>query len=303
MNTHQPVLTIQGLQKRYGQATVVDDLNLRVEQGEIFGILGTNGAGKTTSVECAQGLRKPDAGTVRVLGHDPIAERSALRGRVGSQLQDSQLPDRLRVGEAIRLFADTSTQADRALERWKLKPLARAPFGSLSGGQRQRLFLALALLNNPELVFLDELTQGLDPDARRSVWKLIHEVRDAGATIVLVTHFMEEAEALCDRVTVMSQGRALATGTPDELIDTYGVGTRVRFTSTALDVEWCSRIPGVVQATQSGSDVEVVGAPTIVARLGHGLVERGMGDVPLRVAPSSLEDALQTILSAEEVAA
>lgn len=291
-----PVLELAGLTKTYGKTTVVDDLSLTVERGEIFGILGTNGAGKTTSVECAQGLRRPDAGNVRVLGHDPIRERSALAGRVGSQLQDSNLPDRLRVGEAMRLFADTAEQARQAMTDWQLNDLTKVPFAGLSGGQRQRLFLALALLNRPEIVFLDELTQGLDPDARRSVWQLIERVRAHGTTVVLVTHFMEEAEVLCDRVAVMTNGRLVAEGTPDDLIDRFGQGVRVRFPGTAADIDWLMRVPDVSTARVAGPDIEIFGPSTVTAQVGHALVQRGRTPVSLRVHQPDLEDALLHVL-------
>src|SRR5918995_4765408 len=199
-----PILEIEQLSKRYGDLVAVDRVDLSVGQGEIFGILGLNGAGKTTLVECAQGLRRPDAGSVRLLGRDPQRERSALAARVGSQLQDSNLPERMRVSEAVRLFADRRVSPD-AMAEWGLDELWSKSFGSLSGGQRQRLFVALALVNEPEVVFLDELTQGLDPAARRTAWQLIHAMRDRGATVVLVTHYMDEAERLCDRVAVMAR--------------------------------------------------------------------------------------------------
>lgn len=289
---HQPVLELAGLTKRYNGATVVDDLSLAVERGEIFGLLGTNGAGKTTSVECAQGIRRADGGQIRVLGHDPIAERGALAGRVGSQLQNSSLPDRLRVGEAIGLFANSPAQAARAVDDWQLDALKKVPFAALSGGQRQRLFLALALLNRPEVVFLDELTQGLDPDARRSVWTLIERVREQGTTVVLVTHFMEEAELLCDRVAVMTAGRLVATGTPDELIERHGPGVRVRFRAEPEDRQWLTGVPGVANIRELGHEVEATGAASITAELGHALVERGRSPIAMRVDQPSLEDAL-----------
>ena len=294
------VLELAGLSKSYGGVTVVDDLSLTVRRGEIFGILGTNGAGKTTSVECAQGLRRPDRGAVRVLGFDPIRERTALAGRVGSQLQESSLPDRLRVGEALRLFADSPTHASQALHDWQLDELVKVPFAGLSGGQRQRVFLALALLNRPEIVFLDELTQGLDPDARRGVWRLIERVRSAGTTVVLVTHFMEEAEVLCDRVAVMTKGRLMATATPDELIDRFGSGVRVRFPGSDTDLDWLSAVPDVTEVHVAGTDLEVVGPSTVTAHVGHALVERGRAPVSLRVHQPNLEDALLQLIQPTE---
>ncbi|MEL6982037.1 MAG: ABC transporter ATP-binding protein [Actinomycetota bacterium] len=294
------VLACSGLTKTYGGHTAVDNLDLEVGQGEIFGILGANGAGKTTSVECAQGLRRPDRGTIRVLGLDPIADQAKLRGRVGSQLQQANLPERLKVREAIRLFADDRTQAGRAMEEWELGPIASTPFGGLSGGQRQRLFLALALLNDPEIVFLDELTQGLDPSARSEVWELIEQVRDRGTTVVLVTHFMNEAEALCDRVAVMADGRLVDLDTPAGLINRHGGGVRMRFAidpaTAAKDGEWLGRVPGVRSVRHDRHEVEVTGIPSIIFRIGAELVARNAVPDDVRVSQPSLEEALLTIL-------
>lgn len=295
-----PVLELDGLTKSYGGATVVDNISLTVERGEIFGLLGTNGAGKTTSVECAQGIRRPDHGHIRVLGHDPITERGALAGRVGSQLQDSSLPDRLRVGEAIALFADSSAQMDRAMDEWRLTELTKVPFAGLSGGQRQRLFLALALLNRPEVVFLDELTQGLDPDARRTVWTLIEQVREQGTTVVLVTHFMEEAEVLCDRLAVMTNGKVVATGTAEHLIERYGPGVRVRFAAQPDDLTWVGSVPGVAGVRSLGHEIEATGDASITAELGHGLVDRGRSPISLRVDQPCLEDALLELMQPDQ---
>lgn len=297
------MVEFRGLTKRYGKRTVVDDVSFEVEPGEIFGILGTNGAGKTTSVECGQGLRRPTAGTVRVLGHDPITDRAALSGRVGSQLQDSNLPERLRVQEAIWLFANSKEAGRRAMADWQLDDIADVPFGALSGGQKQRLFLSLALLNQPEVVFLDELTQGLDPDARRSVWRLIERVRDAGTTVVLVTHFTEEAEALCDRLAVMVSGKVVADGSPDQLIDRFGGGVCVRFTGGTAELTWARQVQGTTIVHRPGEDIEVWGDHTVVARIGHELVARNMVNVPLRVRQPSLEEALLNIIAPQEVAA
>lgn len=294
--TSPPVVEIEGLTKSYGDHVAVNNLSMSVRRGEIFGVLGTNGAGKTTSVECAQGLRRADAGTVRVLGHDPIRDRQQLRGRVGSQLQDSSLPDRLRVREAMRLFADDTAQADAAMQDWDLHDLARSAFGDLSGGQRQRLFLALALLNKPEVVFLDELTQGLDPSARRSVWELIENVRDQGTTVLLVTHFMEEAEALCDRVVVVVNGSVIDRGSPAELIERHSAGVRVRFLP-AGSTEWLAAVPGVVGVSQAGSEIEVRGPSAMIAHLGAALVERGQVPESLRVDQPDLEDALLSLIA------
>ncbi|MFI6450551.1 ABC transporter ATP-binding protein [Streptosporangium amethystogenes] len=216
------VIEINGLQKSYRTHKALDSVTLTVERGEIFGILGPNGAGKTTVVECASGLRRPDGGTLRVLGMDPRTRRRELLQRIGAQLQEAALPDAIKVGEALQMYASFYDKpADwRALMReWGLAEKKRARFAGLSGGWKQRLFIALALVGNPEVVFLDELTTGLDPAARRLTWGLIRDMRDRGVTVVLVTHFMDEAEALCDRIAVIDQGRVVHEGSPGELID------------------------------------------------------------------------------------
>jgi ABC-2 type transport system ATP-binding protein len=208
------------LHKRYGDVTAVDEVSLSVSCGEVFGVVGPNGAGKTTTVECIAGLRRPDSGRVRVLGVDPVADAVAVRARVGVQLQQAALPDRLRVGEAMRVFATAYgrlDQVDELLGDWGLEGKRKSAFSTLSGGQRQRLFIALALLGDPQVVVLDELTTGLDPVARRETWSLVRRLREAGTTVVLVTHAMDEAEALCDRLAVIVAGRVAAVGTPPEV--------------------------------------------------------------------------------------
>jgi len=215
------VIEVSGLRKTYGSLVAVDDLSFSIRAGEIFGVLGPNGAGKTTTVESIAGLRRPDAGTVRVLGLDPVADGPTLRQRLGVQLQQATLPDRLKVWEALELFASLyEAPADwrRLIEQWDLTEKRNATFASLSGGQRQRLFIALALVGDPEVVILDELTSGLDPQARRDTWEMIRAVRDAGTTVVLVTHFMDEAERLCDRLAIIDGGRIVAQGPPRDLI-------------------------------------------------------------------------------------
>lgn len=298
-HAQEPVVELVGLTKRYGDHLAVDDVSLAVRCGEIFGILGTNGAGKTTSVECAQGLRRPDRGQVRVLGCDPFTERSALRGRVGSQLQDSNLPDRLRVSEAIRLFADTERLAAQAMQDWNLNEIARTPFEGLSGGQRQRLFLALALMNQPEIVFLDELTQGLDPDARRGVWRLIERVRDQGTTVVLVTHFMEEAEVLCDRVAVMNHGRVITSGTPAELTEQHGDGVRVAIPGGPNVASLLHGLPGVHDVAVRNGEVVVRGTSGAVAHIGAALVAHDQVPSHMHVQHPRLEDALLNLLDTQ----
>jgi ABC-2 type transport system ATP-binding protein len=297
--TQQAVLECTGVTKRYGDTLAVDDLHLEVRSGEIFGILGANGAGKTTSVECAQGLRRPDRGSIRVLGLDPVADKARLRGRVGSQLQHANLPDRLRVREAVKLFADDQRQVRRVMAEWELGPLAKTPFGGLSGGQRQRLFLALALLNDPDVVFLDELTQGLDPAARQEVWGLIEQVRDRGTTVILVTHFMNEAEALCDRVAMMRGGRLVDEDTPAGLIDRHSGGIRMRFDGLPDDGDWLRHVPGVRSVRFDRNEIEAIGASQMIVRIGAELVARDRVPPEVRVAHPSLEEALLSLLADE----
>jgi ABC-2 type transport system ATP-binding protein len=293
------VIDVHGLTKRYGPHLAVDDVGFSVTEGEIFGILGVNGAGKTTTVECVQGLRRPDSGHMRVLGLDPRTNRSQLRSLVGSQLQASALPDRLRVDEAVRLFGDGDRgSADRLLETWNMAALGRSSFASLSGGQRQRLFIVLALLNEPRVVFFDELTQGLDPLARSDVWSAIRAVRDQGTTVVLVTHFMDEAEALCDRVAVMQAGRVVDTGTPAELIARHARSTTVTFTPpVSFDPAVLPALPGVDRVERRGEQIRVIGthqliAPVCAAVLG----DDHLGPDDLRVHHPSLEDALIALI-------
>ena len=205
-----PVIGVHALRKIYGNVAAVDGVSFQVNAGEIFGIVGPNGAGKTTTIECIEGLRRPEGGDVRLLGLDPLAQREAVAQRVGGQLQESALPPRLRVAEALALFGSFYEQrADpgELLARLGLTEKRNAGFGKLSGGQKQRLFIALALVNRPEVVFFDELTTGLDPQARRATWDLVRQVRDGGCTVVLTTHSMEEAERLCDRVLIIDSRR------------------------------------------------------------------------------------------------
>ena len=225
-------IMVEDLRKRYGEVQAVDGVSFQVEQGEIFGMVGPNGAGKTTTIECIEGLRRPDGGLIRVLGLDPRSESEGLRLRTGVQLQESSVPDRLKVIEALKLFASfypSSESPDELLALLGLEEKSRAPCGKLSGGQKQRLFIALALINRPELVFLDELTSGLDPQSRRHMWDLVRAIREQGRTVFLTTHYMEEAERLCDRVAVMDHGQIVALDSPAALIRSLGVDRRLSF--------------------------------------------------------------------------
>ncbi|MGO1316572.1 MAG: ABC transporter ATP-binding protein [Cellulomonadaceae bacterium] len=216
------VVEVSNLRKTYGTTVAVQDVSFTVEAGEIFGILGPNGAGKTTTVECLAGLRRADGGSVRVLGHDPQRDPYAVREHLGVQLQESELNDRITVREAMLLFASfypDPADVGELLELLDLTGHADQRFGTLSGGQKQRLSIALALVGRPRVAILDELTTGLDPQARRATWQLVERVRDTGVTILLVTHFMDEAERLCDRLVVIDHGTVVAEGRPVDLID------------------------------------------------------------------------------------
>ena len=296
---------MRGLRKAYGDRVVVDDLDLDIPAGEIVGLIGANGAGKTTTVECIQGLRKPDAGTLRVLGYDPVTQAGELRPLIGSQLQDSALPDRLRVAEAVALFGTARTRdGGELLEQFGLEQRRRSAFGSLSGGERQRLFLVLALLNRPRLVILDELTQGLDPAARRNVWAAVRQLHDAGTTVLLVTHEMDEAEALCGRVVAMRGGRVLDAGAPADLVDRHAGTATIRFSmpdAPALLLDQVRRLDGVYEVERAGAQVTVRGARPVIAHVGAALVRWGSVPADLSVHVPTLEDALLGLLDGADV--
>jgi ABC-2 type transport system ATP-binding protein len=288
-----PVISVSGLQKRYGSTQVLHGISFAVEAGELFGLLGTNGAGKTTTVEILQGLRRADGGSVEVLGLDPAVSGDRLRRRIGAQLQDAALPERMRVGEALNLFASLQP-APRPLRdlaaEWQLDALWRRPFGALSGGERQRLFVALALVGRPRLVFLDELTQNLDPVGRRRTWDVVRHIRDSGTTVVLVTHDVEEAERLCDRIVVLDRGRVVAEGTPASIISAAGGRAKVIFTDGDLDVRSLQSLPGVDRVDRYGTEVRVTGSGPVLAHVGAELVALGRPPLDLRVELPTLED-------------
>ena len=297
------VIAVQELRKRYGEIQAVDGITFGVEAGEIFGIIGPNGSGKTTTVECLQGLRRADGGMLRVLGLDPVTQGTELRRRIGCQLQESALPERLRVWEALDLFAGLAPRArdwHSLLSEWGLEDKRGASFHDLSGGQRQRLFVALALVNEPEVVFLDEMTTGLDPTARRVAWELIGTVRDHGATVVLVTHFMEEAERLCDRLIVLDRGRIVAAGTPAEVAAAHGGGTRLRFGADGHELDWLADVPHVRRVRLDGGRVEVAGDGPVLPLVAAALVEHGIVPADLRVEQPTLEDAFLELVGPRE---
>ncbi|PSL08383.1 ABC-2 type transport system ATP-binding protein [Haloactinopolyspora alba] len=287
------VISVEHCRKSYRDVLAVEDVSFTVARGEIFGLLGPNGAGKTSTVECLQGLRRRDAGTVEVLGTDPDRRPDRVRRRIGSQLQSSALPDRLRVGEAVRLFAagrGSALDVAEILDAWDLTAVRGRAFAALSGGQQQRLFLALALLGRPEIVFLDELTTGLDPQARRSTWDLVRAARDNGTTVVLVTHLMEEAEALCDRVAIVDRGRVVALDSPGMLTARLGGDITMTFTADGHDPAHLAAVPGVSSVRRTGEVATVAGAGDCVVRVASALAERGVTPSDFRTHHPTLED-------------
>jgi ABC-2 type transport system ATP-binding protein len=297
--TMAAVIEVEGLTKRYKGQPVVDGISFSVGQGEIFGLLGPNGAGKTTAVECMEGLRQRDGGRVRVLGLDPKTQGHKLHLRIGVQLQESQLQDKLKVREALDMYASFYPHpADWRvlLDRWGLASKSDAAFGKLSGGQKQRLFIALALVGNPEVVFLDELTSGLDPGARRATWDLVRQVRDSGVTVVLVSHFMDEVEELCDRVAILEQGRIAALDTPAGLIDRAGGDYHLRFRPTKeLDEQTLRALPGVRDVATSGGQVTVTGTGDFASAVTTELARRQVVVADLRIDGRSLDNAYVTL--------
>lgn len=292
MNT---VVHVESLRKTYGATVAVEELSFDVREGEIFGMVGPNGAGKSTTIECVEGLRRPDRGTLQVLGLDPQRESRQLRERTGIQLQQSNLPDRMKVWEALDLYAAFYPHpADwhELLTRLGLEEKRDTAFAHLSGGQKQRLFIALALLPDPQLVFLDELTTGLDPQARHAIWDLVRDVRGRGKTIFLTTHFMEEAERLCDRVAILDRGRIVALDTPAALIHAFGTGERVVFDITgALPASFAAALP-------AGATLEIhEGRVTITGRAGnHEDPANGSAN-----SPASLVGAIVALLTAQQI--
>jgi ABC-2 type transport system ATP-binding protein len=284
-------IEVRNLRKRYGETLAVDDVSFTVHEGEIFGVLGPNGAGKTTTVECISGLRTPDAGRLRVLGRD--AADPELRQLVGVQLQDSALPDRLRVGEALELyraFYRDPEDTESLLFTLGLDRVRDTAFSKLSGGQRQRLSIALALVGRPRIAILDELTTGLDPQARRATWALIEEVRSRGVTILLVTHFMEEAERLCDRVAVIDRGRVVALDSPDSLGTLREQRLRFRPSSPVADADLLA-LEDVTSVRRDGELIVVTGGPAVVQNVAAALAREGIVAEGLRVEQANLEDA------------
>jgi ABC-2 type transport system ATP-binding protein len=246
----RPIIQVFGIRKTYGRTVAVDDVSFEVGEGEIFGLIGPNGAGKTTTMECIEGLRRPDRGTISVLGFDPLRDVYKLQDRIGVQLQQAQLQKRIKVWEAVDLWASLyrkkAIDAEHLLEQLGITDKREAWFMNLSGGQKQRLFIALALINDPEVVFLDELTTGLDPQSRRAIWDMVRSIRDRGKTVFLTTHLMEEAERLCDRVAIIEHGRIIDVDSPNRLVDRHCPERSVALTTEdPIAVERFRAMPGV----------------------------------------------------------
>lgn len=297
------VIEVRDLHKSFGGTHAVRGVGFDIREGEVFGILGPNGSGKTTTVECLTGLRRPDRGTARVFGLDPVRDRALVRRLVGVQLQESQLSDRITVREALRLFATFyagPADTDELMDAFGLREKAGQQFFTLSGGQKQRLSIALALVGNPRVVVLDELTTGLDPAARRDTWEAVAALRDRGVTTVLVTHFMDEAEYLCDRVAVLAEGRVAALDTPEALVASVST-TRVRFRAEGADTAALRALPGVTEVSTADGAATVAGtganlAFTVSAELGR----QGIAPAEFTVHNSGLEDVMLALRSVDQ---
>lgn len=298
------VIKVEHLNKTYASVVAVDDVSFEVQEGEIFGMVGPNGAGKTTTIECIEGLRRPDGGNIRTLEMNPQTEGYALRERIGVQLQESELWERIRVWEVLDLYASlyrNSVDWRSLIDQLGLAEKSNTFFDKLSGGQKQRLYIALALLNDPDLVFLDELTTGLDPRARRTMWDLVRDIRDRGKTVFLTTHYMEEAEWLCDRVAIIDQGRIIALDSPENLIRSLGIESQIIF-SVALnfDLDILRGLNGVSRVEQSGERVVVYGQGEMLA--GDVVSMLATSEVRfrnLRTKQTTLEDVFLTLTGRE----
>jgi ABC-2 type transport system ATP-binding protein len=292
---HRPAIRVSAIRKTYGRTVAVDDVSFDVQSGEIFGLIGPNGAGKTTTMECVEGLRAPDRGEISVLGLHPARDIYLLQERIGVQLQQAQLQKRIKVREAVALWASlyrNPADGNRLIEQLGLSDKRNAWFMTLSGGQKQRLFIALALINDPELVFLDELTTGLDPQARRAIWELVREIRHRGKTVFLTTHLMEEAERLCDRVAIIDHGRIIDVGTPAELVRRHcPEQTVILATEDSSAAERLGALPNVDTVTREGAVVTVKGrAPDLVTQVIGCVAEHRMHVTDFRTELPTLED-------------
>ena len=296
------LIEVSHLHKVYPGVTAVDDISFEVFKGEIFGIVGPNGAGKTTLIECIEGLRRPDGGFVRVKGKDPVNDGYALKPYLGIQLQESMLQDRIKVWEAVDLYASfyrRSIDKKTLLEQLGLAEHRNRHFARLSGGQKQRLFIALALINDPEIVFFDELTTGLDPQARHATWDLVRDIRSRGKTVFLTTHFMEEAERLCHRVAIVDHGGIAALDTPENLIKSIDAENKITFTVKMEEnflPETLKDIGGVTGVDSGNGHWVVYGkGDDVIKRLVGFLTDSGIGFSDLNVKKPNLEDVFLSL--------
>lgn len=300
-NNFNSLITVRHLTKRYGELIAVNDISFSVEEGEIFGIIGPNGAGKTTTVECISGLRVPDSGAITVNGLSPFRDRKKLNQIVGVQLQESSLPPRMKLGEAVHLFASfypAPMDVDDLLELLGIEKFKNSIFKSLSGGQKQRLSIALALVGNPKIAILDELTAGLDPEARRETWNLIENIKKQGVTVILVTHFMDEAERLCDRLAMINHGKIIALDTP-EAVASRSAGKRFRFMPSepvSDDILWS--IAGVRTVERKERYITVTGTGDLAASVIDFLSKKGIRVSDIEATGGNLDEAF--VLLAQE---
>ena len=299
-----PVIKVEHLRKVYGKVVAVNDISFEVQEGEIFGMVGPNGAGKTTTIECLESLRNPDSGKISVLGLNPRNDGYALRERIGIQLQEATLYDRIRVWEALDLFTSFyhhSIDWNSLLETLGLEDKRNSYINKLSGGQKQRLYIALALVNDPELIFLDELTTGLDPQARRMMWKLVQDIRNQGKTVFLTTHYMEEAEQLCNRVAIIDQGNIIALDTPENLIRSQGVDSRIIFSvKEPFEVGHLKKLKRVSRVECSNERVIVYGqGEKLVGEVVNMLTVDGVHFHDLRTEQPTLDDVFLTLTGHE----
>jgi ABC-2 type transport system ATP-binding protein len=290
-----PVVRVEGIRKLYGRTVAVDDVSFEVRPGEIFGLIGPNGAGKTTTMECVEGLRSPDHGSIAVLGLDPVRDVYRLQDRIGVQLQEAQLQKRIKVREAVDLWASlyrTSVNPERLLEQLGLVEKQNAWFMTLSGGQKQRLFIALALINDPELVFLDELTTGLDPQARRAIWELVRNIRQRGKTVFMTTHLMDEAERLCDRVAILDRGRIIDIDSPTALVRRHCPERTVIVTTPQPSADAIFRqLPSVTAVERRDDNVSIQGrGDDFVTTVVQCLAVHAIPVTDLRTESPTLED-------------
>ena len=289
-----PAITVQNLIKRYGEFVAVNDVSFSIHEGEIFGIIGPNGAGKTTTVECISGLRVPDSGSISIYGLSPQKDRNKIRKFVGIQLQESTLPPRIKVSETIGLFASfysNPLNPNDLLDSLGIKSVKNSIFKKLSGGQKQRLSIALALVGNPKIAILDELTTGLDPEARRETWALIEGIRDRGVTVILVTHFMDEAERLCDRIALINHGKLAVLDTPEAIAALAG-GNRLRFVpSQPVDDKTLYAIPGVNEVERKERYITVTGTGDLAMSAINSLAKIGVHVSDIEARGGNLDDA------------